>query len=80
MNSIRIEPAANGYVVTYDDPDIRENNHKSNSSWEDPEVKVVAESEESVAKILAKLLPELKQKDPGSQFAEAFDEATKEGV
>lgn len=78
MNSIRIEPAANGYVVTYDDPDIRDRNRKSDGPWEDPEVMVVAESEESVATILAKLLPELKQKDPGTQFAEAFKEATED--
>ena len=36
MDYIRISVADNGYILAYDDPEIREQNRKSDSSWQDP--------------------------------------------
>ena len=37
MDYIRITEADNGFMLSYTDPEIREQNRKSDSSWQDPE-------------------------------------------
>lgn len=79
MDRVTIEPAENGYIVRYDDDAIREKNSKSDSKWEDPEVRKVYPDEASMMQDLATILPTLKTEvKPAEEYTEAFNEATSE--
>lgn len=59
MYHIRIEMAANGFVVTYTDPGLYEKNRKSKDTYIDSDVRVVFESEEALATGISRLAPKL---------------------
>lgn len=78
MDRVIIEAAENGYIMKYDDPAIIKKNRESDG-WTDPEVRRVYPDESSMVQDLATVLPELKTKAaPAEDYAEAFEEATRE--
>ena len=81
MDYIRISVADNGYILAYDDPEIREQNRKSDSSWQDPERQRVYATPEALVEDLKGLVPGLKKKDTSVEddFAGALNEAFTKG-
>jgi hypothetical protein len=77
MNSIRIERAQNGFVVSMDDPVIVAKNQKSSSQYVDPELQFVFDDEADVVAFITKNLDKIipPEKD---DFATSFDAAVKE--
>lgn len=77
MDYIRISVADNGMILSYEDPEIRAQNRKSNSEWQDPERQRVYETPEALLADLASLLPELSkvEKTDGDDFDDALTEA-----
>lgn len=77
--SITIRLVENGFILDYDDPEIRERNRKSDH-WEDPQRSVVFSDIDSVSKTLAKVVPMMRtaveeERDEDTDFATAFKEA-----
>lgn len=58
MFHIRIEPASNGFTVTYTDPKRVEEN-RSSDKFVDPNVTVVFTSKEALAEGISRLAPKL---------------------
>lgn len=79
MERITIEPAENGYILRYDDPEIVKKN-RGPGPWVEPEVRKVYPDEASMIQDLSTLLPVLKSTPTASEdaYVEAFDEATRE--
>lgn len=77
MDYIRISVADNGMILSYEDREIRAQNRKSNSEWQDPERQRVYETQEALLADLASLLPELSkvEKTDGDDFDDALTEA-----
>lgn len=81
MDYMRISVADNGLILAYDDPEIRAQNRKSDSSWQDPERQRVYETPEALLADLTTLLPQLRKKPEASDdFDEALTEAFKKGT
>lgn len=82
MDYIRISAADNGYIMEYDDPEVRERNRTSNG-WEDPCRRRVYDTPEALTADLAKVVGKLKQRAAertvADDFAEAIDEAFGKG-
>jgi len=81
MDYLRISIADNGLVLSYDDPEIRAQNRKGNSEWQDPERQRVYETVEALLADLAELLPQLQpeEKNDGDVYDEALTEALAKG-
>lgn len=77
MDYMRISVADNGLILAYDDPEIRAQNRKSDSEWQDPERQRVYETPEALLADLATLIPGLRKADKsdGDEYDEAVTEA-----
>jgi len=81
MDYMRISVADNGLILSYDDPQIKAQNRKSDSSWQDPERQRVYATPEALLADLTELLPQLRKKsDDGDDFDEALTEAFTKGT
>lgn len=78
MDYIRISVADNGLILSFDDPEIRAQNRKSDSEWQDPERQRVYETPEALLADLTSLIPGLRKKEKAEsdEFSEAFTEAS----
>ncbi len=76
MDYIRITEADNGFMLSYTDPEIREQNRKSDSSWQDPERQRVYETAEAMLADLQSLLPGLTKKK--ATDSDVFNDAVSE--
>ena len=71
---VYVEAADNGYVVSYKDPEIVRQNEKGDT-WTDPERMVICKKLDEVGAVLAKCLPEVKEKADDGDFVGAFKQA-----
>lgn len=73
---VRISVLDNGYTLTYDDPEIKAENRKSDN-WTDPERTRVYQTLEALNADLNKLLPLLKPEpiEEESEYESAIAEA-----
>lgn len=83
MNGIRINIADNGFVMEYDDPAIRENNRKPDTTWQDPCRQRVFNDVAQLTTTLNALLPAMleqakKPKEQINDFQSAIAEALSE--
>lgn len=76
MDYMRISVADNGLILAYDDPEIRAQNRKSDSEWQDPERQRVYETPEALLADLATLIPGLTKQEKSSK--DEFDDAVTE--
>lgn len=59
---LRIKPADNGFVMEYADPEVRANNHKDDTSYQDPWRQRVYATIDELKVDLDKLLPVFAEK------------------
>lgn len=82
MNCIRLTVADNGFVLSYDDPEIRDSN-RGDGPWKDPERQRVYETPEALVADLGKLLPLLKPEEPPTEtesYRDALSEVFSKGI
>lgn len=85
MAYLRIEPATNGFIASYDDPDIVKANHESDEDWNDPEVNTIFPTEQDLMGAMPGILDKVVQgeveraKERANDFQGGFDAMTKEG-
>lgn len=74
---VRISVLDNGYTLTYDDPEVKADNRKSDKCWTDPERTRVYQTLEALSADLNKLLPLLKPEpiEQESEYEIAIAEA-----
>lgn len=77
---LRINRAVNGYVVSYDDPEIRRRNRNNNDDtpWEDPEKSLVFSDKDTLVEGIASLVDALPE--PENTVSTEYEAAFKEAV
>jgi len=77
-NSLRIEVAENGVILSYDDPKIVAKNREE-EKYENPEVRMVfKDAKEAMPEAQRILRTLMGTEDSGDEFGAAFDEAMKD--
>jgi len=82
-NCVRITTAENGYVLEYEDPEVRKKNRDNCCPWEDPWKQRVYDTPEALAADLVRVLPIMKEQgkeamEPAEEFKTALSQAFKE--
>lgn len=75
-----IEVAQNGFVLTYDDPEIVAANQSSDGGWVDPCKQMVYPSADALLAALGKILPVVQanatqEQEPGETFSDMLKQA-----
>lgn len=77
--TIRIRVLKNGYILEYDDPEIRRKNREPKSEWQDAGRSISFTKPKEVADALGKLLPLMEEAAEDTEQTE-FDQALTEAL